>query len=139
MGWGELAGHIQYLTSNIPPSLSRPRIFIYYNEHRLELKLSPNLEWSLYIQSIAKDVGKMVSSLYGISKYLTPPAISTFTSDRSGRKWSTAMSVSSCDKRLHGLVGDELGCKPLINLLLFLWKMFRRATFLSSTKSNSHS
>lgn len=43
------------------------------------------------------------------------------------------LPVSSRDKCLHNLVGDELGCKPLINLLLFLWKMFRWARFLNST------
>lgn len=66
----------------------------------------------------------MVSSLYGTSKYLTPPAISTLQVTDQVEN-GVLLPVSSHDKCLHSLVGDELGCKPLINLLLFLWKMFR--------------
>ena len=40
----------------------------------LGLKITPNLKWDIYIQSIADDAARMVGSFYRSRKFLTPGA-----------------------------------------------------------------
>lgn len=44
-------------------------------EQLLGLKQNPDHEWNSYIQTLVKDTGKIIDSLWHSSKYLSPPDI----------------------------------------------------------------
>ena len=58
-------------------------------ERLLGLKLTPDLKWNSYIQSVAMETGRMVGSFFRSKKYLTLSAILYLYKTRSDQRWNT--------------------------------------------------
>lgn len=119
-------------------------------EHQLVIKFSPDHKWNSYMQSVAKDTGKIVGSFYHSRKYLTPPII-PLTRIRFDQNWimsdipvlllpSSHLPVIAEFKRFYAFLFSALQSFfnrwHVATLSLFPCELFKHVTFISSTNSD---